>query len=802
MVERRVAQPAGLQLSSLAQPHIIEIAKSPSGQPAIVRLDDGQGNGPDLAAVAQKSARPAVLLGDQSAADPFFDFSGKPISHVSVAFGGGIDGELDLLVPNTVGQSAQTDDDKILSSGVDFRAPSVDALPGSAHPLGLLGSEGQARVGNPLADSDTGAGLHRNFNTSSVVGSAPGGVIIPGPGGAGTQVFEAGLGPRSGEPAGTHAGQPSFPTTTKVGTISFTSPDGVQRIELGGLVLSVVGTPQTFTDATGTLTASFTYNAATGQGTISYSYTLLDNTLADPSSMNFAVAVTDRDGDRTTGGNLAITIVDDAPVAVADTDSVAAGQLTAETGNVLTGAGTTSGSADVRGADGAVVAGVAVGDTGSNLVNAGTVGAAIAGAFGTLKLNADGSYNYVHTGAAGGGTDVFTYTIRDADGDASHATLTIAVADSSPGGITIPTAGGAATTVFEAGLPSRGTEPAGSHTGDAAFPATASGTISFTSPDGVQRVELGSLVLTTAGTQQSFTDATGRLTASYTYDVATGQGTISYSYTLLDNTLVGAPSPSFAVAVTDTDGDRTVGGNLVISVADDAPVAVADTDSVAAGQTAPETGNVLTGAGTTSAASGVDVQGADGALQVVGVAAGSGAGGAAPGTVGSGIVGAFGTLTLNADGSYSYVHTAGGGTDVFTYTIRDADGSLSHTTLNIAVADSSPGGITVPAAGGAATTVFEAGLGARGSEPAGSHTGDPTFPVTTQSGTITFFSLRVASGRRTLHSSVHSRMLSLNCPLMILRCSGRSKARSNASAPTPLPTRGRSAAKRARPSTG
>ena len=71
MVERRVVQPAGLQLSNLAQPHIIEIAKSPSGQPAIVGLDDGQGNGPDLSAVVQESARPALLLGDQSAADPF-----------------------------------------------------------------------------------------------------------------------------------------------------------------------------------------------------------------------------------------------------------------------------------------------------------------------------------------------------------------------------------------------------------------------------------------------------------------------------------------------------------------------------------------------------------------------------------------------------------------------------------------------------------------------------------------------------------------------------------------------------------
>ncbi|MGC2687468.1 MAG: hypothetical protein WA375_07705 [Pseudolabrys sp.] len=39
-----------------------------------------------------------------------------------------------------------------------------------------------------------------------------------------TMVFEAGLGAPPDELAGSHAGQASFPITTKVGTISFTSP--------------------------------------------------------------------------------------------------------------------------------------------------------------------------------------------------------------------------------------------------------------------------------------------------------------------------------------------------------------------------------------------------------------------------------------------------------------------------------------------------------------------------------------------------------------------------------------------------
>ena len=61
---------------------------------------------------------------------------------------------------------------------------------------------------------------------------------------------------------------------------------------------------------------------------ISYSYTLIDNTLVDPSSSSsFAVVVTDADGDSAPAGNLVINIVDDVPTAHADTDNVNEGAL-------------------------------------------------------------------------------------------------------------------------------------------------------------------------------------------------------------------------------------------------------------------------------------------------------------------------------------------------------------------------------------------------------------------------------------------------------------------------------------------
>ena len=66
---------------------------------------------------------------------------------------------------------------------------------------------------------------------------------------------------------------------------------------------------------------------------------------------------------------------------------------------------------------------------------------------------------------------------------------------------------------------------------------------------------------------------------------------------------------------------------------------------------------------------------------------------------GSPIAGTYGTLTLNADGSYSYdgnpnVVPPAGATDVFVYTITDGDGDTSTTTLTINLTD---GGLIAPA---------------------------------------------------------------------------------------------------------
>ncbi|WP_058324318.1 Ig-like domain-containing protein [Sinorhizobium sp. GL28] len=288
------------------------------------------------------------------------------------------------------------------------------------------------------------------------------------------------------------------------------------------------------------------------------------------------VVASDQDGDSATA-TVGISVVDDVPTAVADLDSISAGDFTPATGNVISGAGTTNNGVDTLGADGAKVVGVTAGNSGASLDNPLTLGTQITGTFGKLTLNVDGSYSYVRNpGSAGGGNDVFTYTVKDGDGDLAHTTLTISIGDAGPT-VSIPGAGSEGTVVYEKGLPERGLESAG--TGEMAdgnagnnsdTSETTGGTINFASKDGLSTITLGGHALTTS--PQTFVDATGSLTAHYIYDSATGAGSIVYSYTLLDNTSGNNTSATFAVVVTDADGDAAPAGNLVISIVDDAPV--------------------------------------------------------------------------------------------------------------------------------------------------------------------------------------------------------------------------------------
>ncbi|SNT12600.1 VCBS repeat-containing protein [Sphingopyxis indica] len=507
-------------------------------------------------------------------------------------------------------------------------------------------------------------------------------------------VDEAGLPARDGEPAGSNSAADGETTS---GSIRFDAPDGLSSVTINGVAVSAVG--QVFSTPFGQLVIT-----AINAGSIDYSYTLLDNSdaAANPADL-FTVVVTDSDGDTATA-NLTISIIDDAPVARADTDTVAAATFTAETGNVISGEGTDSGAAgaDTPGADGVSLTGAAAG-TGTTFSAPGT---AIHGQYGTLTIDAQGNYSYVRdTNTPGGVSDIFTYQLTDGDGDTSTATLTIAIGDS-PSVIDFVPGQGDGTVVDEAHLPPRGGETQGS-----AFDGTdetTSGTIGFTSPDGVASVTINGVVVTPGSLPQTISsDGTGTLVIdAYSYDPATGKGSISYTYSLSDNTAdPDGTTVSFDIVVTDLDGDMA-SDVLDITIVDDVPTAFDDADSVTEDGPLVADGNVLTGTGGSdaNATDGVaDTQGADGA-SVTAVAGGS---------VGTSFATAYGTLTLNADGSYTYVLdnaaqpvqglSAGETlTENFDYTITDGDGDTATATLTITI-NGADDGVTISgldAAGG------------------------------------------------------------------------------------------------------
>ena len=556
-------------------------------------------------------------------------------------------------------------------------------------------------------------------NLTIDIGNAAVALNVPG-----SQVNEAGLATGS---------DPTANSETTAGVVTFNAKDGLRSLTLDGVTvpLPVPGQPpQTIPGDHGVLTVTgFTYDLLTGNGTLTYSYTLIQPTSGDVTSDDFPVVITENDGD-TAKATLTISIVDDVPLAINDSDTLPAGSFGPETGNVITGAGTTGAPGpDTKGADNATVTGIASTNVPGNNPTTNPDGSTtINGQYGVLTIRPDGSYSYTRSpGTPGDVVDVFRYTLTDGDDDSSAANLTINIGDLQ-GVLDIPSS-----EVKEAGLPARGAEPAGSD--QAANSETTIGALTFKTVDGLDSLTLNGTVVT--GVNQPIAGAHGTLTVTtFVYDPVTGNGALTYSYTLTDNTSGDTTSDDFNVVVTDKDGDSS-SGTLRVNIVDDAPVARDDTDSVPAGSFAPESGNVITGSGTTSGAPGADTQAADSA-RITGIASAN-----VPGNIPNNaagvltIEGQFGELTINPDGSYSYARnpgTPGGVVDVFRYTLTDGDGDSVPANLTISI-ENSKVDLNVPALGSPGTQVDEAGLPARGAEPQGSD--EPANTELTQ-GAITF----------------------------------------------------------------
>ncbi|MBV7481292.1 Ig-like domain-containing protein, partial [Pseudomonas sp. PDM31] len=271
--------------------------------------------------------------------------------------------------------------------------------------------------------------------------------------------------------------------------------DGLQTLTVGGIAVVTngvaAGFPQSAPTPLGSTLTITGYNPATG--VISYSYTLVDNEThpnangANSVVENFSVVATDTDGDSATG-QINVNIVDDLPKGVNDSNGTASESLLTLNGNVLTN--------DVQGADRV--------PTGENAgpITPGT----FAGTYGTLVLNANGTYTYtlnttdadfkaLHGG--GDGSETFQYTITDADGDTSTANLVLQIHNNDD---TVTLDGlnvyGGELTVYEKNL-SDGSNPATSA-------LTQSGTFTVTALDGLQTLTVGGIAVVTNGVAAGF----------------------------------------------------------------------------------------------------------------------------------------------------------------------------------------------------------------------------------------------------------------------------------------------------------
>nr|WP_232482983.1 DUF5801 repeats-in-toxin domain-containing protein [Halomonas alkaliphila] len=262
---------------------------------------------------------------------------------------------------------------------------------------------------------------------------------------------------------------------------------------------------------------------------------------------SLTVTATDRDG-QSNSDDLNIKIVDDAPVAFDDVNSVIEGGNAS--GNVIGGGDASSGDvSDIEGADGATVSAVTSNNVPGNTADETSGTLVIEGEYGTLTLNADGSYTYEADpdSTNADAQDVFTYTVRDGDGDESTATLTIDVADVT--GTPTDTSG----SVEEAGL--------------------ADGTDASSDSEIISGA---SLDLQSGWTVESPQSGITPLGNSWTVNT---DGTFDYTLNSDVDHSGAAPTDSFEYTAVDQYGN-TVTNTVTINIVDDEPVISVDSSQL------------------------------------------------------------------------------------------------------------------------------------------------------------------------------------------------------------------------------
>ncbi|WP_183329308.1 retention module-containing protein, partial [Halomonas campaniensis] len=387
---------------------------------------------------------------------------------------------------------------------------------------------------------------------------------------------------------------PDAGALVQTGSFTVSAPDGIATLSVGGAFIVQDGVLQSLpiitTEAGNVLAITGYTDNGDGTYTVEYSYTLngaKDHSApGDDSSLDqvFAVTLVDTDGDSATA-NLTIAVLDDAPSA----EDVSGGTVTEDAAeNVLNGNVLDN---DIFGADGPdevteTVTWNVTDEQRSELEQ-----------YGSLELNDNGSWSFTLDNSlaavqALGDDDSLgfslAYTITDADGDTSSATLSLTIQGVDDSAQVIVNAEGADSVVDEAGLPGGTQEDEDIDRAEGSFQVSATDTIASVSVGGE------TFTLTELETFSSDEPSAGIDTVKGTlyltgYNSTDGNqsATISYLYVLDEAQTHGEPATetdevlvdSVDLAVTGLGGS-TATGTLSIDVLDDAPDAEPNANTV------------------------------------------------------------------------------------------------------------------------------------------------------------------------------------------------------------------------------
>jgi large repetitive protein len=328
----------------------------------------------------------------------------------------------------------------------------------------------------------------------------------------------------------------------------------------------------------------------------------------------------------------------------------------------------------------------------------GNIGSSIAGTYGHLTLNSNGSYSYIADNASGiaagsSATDTFTYRVSDGYGGFATATLTIRVYGA-------PAATNDTATAFTTPVNPTGNVEANDSGASIKVTAVDSHSTFGSSP---QTVLANS---TSANNATSVTGLFGTLLigadGSYKYNVDTTNGSV----TSLSGT--NSLTDTFSYQITDSL-NHTATAKITITI-------------YGPPSASPDTASATEAGGTNNATAGVDPTGtvltndSGSTITVTKIEHSPSLDGSATSVApsststsnGTTLVGPYGTLVIGADGTYKYavnnnnstvqaLNVGQSLTDIYSYQITDSRGQTATTTLTITIhgADDAPVASTV-----------------------------------------------------------------------------------------------------------